>query len=321
MYNTTNIPSIKTKAIHIVVCINDAYSQHCAATIASIFINNKNEVIKIHVITDYISKKNQSRLEKIAFNFNQQIQFYTFNNSTLNRWPCFKDGMPPHVTIQTYYRLFIPQILPLNIKKTFYLDCDLLVLHPLREFWNTKMQNKGVAAIADQWTDYIEAATRLKYRNDREYFNAGVLLLNLEYLRNHNFTNNAIDFVTKHANDIVYHDQDVLNKLIGENRIIMPVKWNVCSFKINDKIPHIYNATMNDARKDPYIIHFFAPIKPWNQDSSHPYRSYYYYFLQFTPWKHEVKCHYSLKNTIRTFLIKIGLRKSQYAIAPQSYMK
>ena len=39
MYNTTNIPSIKTKAIHIVVCINDAYSQHCAATIASIFIN------------------------------------------------------------------------------------------------------------------------------------------------------------------------------------------------------------------------------------------------------------------------------------------
>ena len=85
MYNTRNIPSIKTKAIHIVVCINDAYSQHCAATIASIFINNKNEVIKIHVITDYISKKNQSRLEKIAFNFNQQIQFYTFNNSTLNR--------------------------------------------------------------------------------------------------------------------------------------------------------------------------------------------------------------------------------------------
>ena len=143
MYNTTNIPSIKTKAIHIVVCINDAYSQHCAATIASIFINNKNEVIKIHVITDYISKKNQSRLEKIAFNFNQQIQFYTFNNSTLNRWPCFKDGMPPHVTIQTYYRLFIPQILPLNIKKTFYLDCDLLVLHPLREFFATKLLQKS----------------------------------------------------------------------------------------------------------------------------------------------------------------------------------
>lgn len=296
----------------IVFCISDNYIKHCAISIASILENNKNNCTTFHIISNDITDKNKNLLIKMLEKYKQKIFFYHFDNRKISAWPCFKEKMPPHVTLQTYYRLFIPEILPSNINKVLYLDSDIIVLSDLLELWQTNITTYSVGVIAGQWTNYTEAANRLDYNNKEIYFNAGVILMNLKYLREINLTQKSIDFITNYQEKIIYHDQDVLNKLLVDSKLILPVKWNVCSFKKTDHIPTIYQSTIHDARKHPCIVHFFSPVKPWNPKSLHPFKSLYYFYSRFTPWSE--KATFTISTYVKKILQQLNIMKSDYDI-------
>ena len=85
----------------------------------------------------------------------------------------------------TYYRCMFSAILPEEVDKVLYLDCDIVILGDISEYWNTDMSNYSVACVEDIGSNEDERYDILKYDKSFSYFDAGVLLINLRYWREH----------------------------------------------------------------------------------------------------------------------------------------
>jgi lipopolysaccharide biosynthesis glycosyltransferase len=54
-----------------------------------------------------------------------------------------------HISVETYYRYILPDILPRNIKKVLYLDADILVAGDIGYLWNEDIEKYYIAGVED----------------------------------------------------------------------------------------------------------------------------------------------------------------------------
>ena len=177
-------------------------------------------------------------------------------------------------------------ILPDDVEKVLYLDCDIVVLGDISEFWNTDLSGCGAACIEDIGKDEDERYERLHYDRSYSYFNAGVLLINLDYWREHKVDKQCVKYFQTYPERILFNDQDLLNVVLHKDKVFVPLKWNMQDgfyrYGMDKKV-----ADWNSFREEllhPVILHY-TNKKPWNYDSMHPLRSEYYKYLDMTPWQ------------------------------------
>jgi lipopolysaccharide biosynthesis glycosyltransferase len=282
-----------------IVCATDNnFVQHCGVTLVSILKNNPVDV-NIFILTEGLTKNNESILIELATTNGGKMEIIEVRSGALNDLP-----MPPfseldHITIATYYRLLISKLLPPNIEKAIYFDCDIIVRHNLIELWDYDISDYAIGAVY-QITDWnVHAIKRLGYPISFGYFNAGVLLINLKYWRDNNITERLFEYLHLKNEAIVYHDQDVLNGLLHAQCLRLPCKWNMLTgfFKKevltindinNDTVINNYSDYKNQVlveKDDPAVIHFVYKPKPWDPGCTHPYKNEYYNFMQYTPWQ------------------------------------
>ena len=194
----------------IVVCTDDSFVMPTGVMICSVCINNQEYEVTFHVVADKVADDNKKKLEDMVSSFHgKSIAFYDIERVDTSDIPALdKDA---YLTIATYYRLFLTEILPSNLKKIIYLDGDIIVRQSLKALWDIRMEDAAIAAIPESHGAQDSFYERLGYPKRMGYFNAGVLLINLEYWRNHHLMSVFKDFMIHHADRIVYHDQDVLN--------------------------------------------------------------------------------------------------------------
>jgi len=120
-----------------------------------------------------------------------------------------------------------------------------------------------LAAVPNWNIESSDFSDRLNYPKDNGYFNSGVLLINLEYWRTHNVLNGFIEYMKQHADSIIYADQDILNYVFKENKMILPVKYNLQTVLIWNRTKELYDAEeykkkVQEALQDCVIVHFSA---------------------------------------------------------------
>ena len=165
--------------IDIVVCIDNKYVMPTGVMIHSICVNNPEEEIVFHVITNQVNDKNKKKLRDTVLLFSgKSIAFYDVDDIDFSDIPRMEDGA--RLSITTYYRLYLTEILPTTIKKVLYLDGDIIVRQSLRSLWDTDLTNIAIAATNDAHYHLVSYYERLGYPVNKGYFNAGVLLINLE---------------------------------------------------------------------------------------------------------------------------------------------
>jgi len=248
--------------IEIVVTIEDCYSQHLSVLLASLKKSNKNNNIKCHIISDFISPKNHRKIKSVVSNSRICLEFYIVPD-ILDR--DFK--VDKHAKNANYYRLFLTEILPMNIQKVLYLDSDMLVLSDLAEVWEFDISNNALAAIPFK---NEKRANALKIESD-QYFNSGVMLVNLDFWRKNNSVLSFLRCMEQSSNIIEYWDQDVLNYVFSESVEFLNDKWNYCEIYDN-------NSEIN-------ILHFAGAHKPWSQH--YPWnknKEMYFQYLWMTPY-------------------------------------
>jgi lipopolysaccharide biosynthesis glycosyltransferase len=268
----------------IVFCIDNNFVQHCGVTITSICENNREENLKFHILTDNLSDKNKRIVEKIVADYKKQIKIYYLDLSILKDCPIRKGD---YVSLATYFRILMPSILSMTIDKVLYLDSDIVVRKNLTDLWQIDITNHPIGAVYDMLVDDIRTYNRLCYDPVQRYFNAGVLLINLQYWREHNTTNKLLSFIEINSERLKYHDQDTLNSVIGKETIVLPFQYNMQqAFFGND--PMLRKEYLNEINRhlnDPTIVHYTYIMKPWFKESTHPFKNDYYKYLVLTPWK------------------------------------
>lgn len=274
--------------ISIVCTIDNNYSQHCAVLLSSVFENNKESFFDIYILSDFIDEVNKNKLSKLVDNYTQKLYFIQIDKKQFEGLPY--GGKFSNISLATYYRLILPDVLPKTLDKVLYLDCDIVVNDEISSLWNLDLQKNAVAGVEDSVEISSNAPKRLGYSSNYSYFNAGVMLMNLSALREMQFTQKAFSYIELHLKEIVYHDQDILNALLYDKKIFLPIKWNVmeCFLFRHPLIHSKYERELGDAQKKPIIIHFTGKMKPWYKECNHPYKGKYYKYLLFTEWKEYV---------------------------------
>lgn len=183
-----------------------------------------------------------------------------------------------HFRPETYYRLLAPQLLP-NVDKAIYLDSDLIVEKDIAGLFDVDVTGYPLAATRDADTiGQIEGydatvgpylKNELGMRDPHDYFQAGVLLMNLAELRR---TVSPEEFLALSTQRMWrWLDQDVLNRVVNGNYVRVHMRWNYLMDWQHLRRTHIVSnapadvrAEYDEAAADPAIIHFAGPDnRPW----------------------------------------------------------
>ncbi len=269
-----------------VVCnIDDNYTKFCGVMLTSLFENNRDEDITVHVLGRALASGTREVLTDLVERKNKgKIAFYHVENMA---FPLPETNA--HISVATYYRLFMASLLPESLHKVLYLDCDLLVVGSLKEYWNTDITRYAVGVVEDMWAYDHDRGKRLGYPSEYSSFNAGVMLINLDYWRAIEFEKKAVGFIEEKFDVISDADQDVLNGLFYNQKLFVPFRYNLQDGFYRRK-RHIRKETeevLNNELKHPVIIHFTNRRKPWKSDCIHPLKKEYFRYLDMTVWKGE----------------------------------
>ena len=200
-------------------CDNN-YIWMMSVSMISLFETHKNEDnITIYLIGENISKENKLKIKNIAEEYKRECIIFDLPNIELpnevitRRWPK-----------SAFTRLFAAKILPSNIDKVLYLDCDTIIKESLSElfFYDSDKIFLGVKDCVSK--GYKKNIGLL---DDSIYVNAGVLLINLKELRKINVYDEINTFLKKYKKLINYADQDILNGVFKDKIGSLKSKYNV----------------------------------------------------------------------------------------------
>lgn len=199
-------------------------------------------------------------------------------------FPAFSDR--DHLKRATLFRLGLEKHAPADCRRVLYLDSDLAILADLRPLWETDLEGHPLAAVIDAWVD-IEFTRRWGLEGEGPHFNGGVLLLDLEKVREEKLFTKAIEFVAAHEPELEYGDQDALNCVFWRRWKQLDVAWNVQRFQAMPETARDLPAHKR-LHGAPAIVHFTGPEKPWLPGIWHPWAWTYWRSLAQTPFAGEV---------------------------------
>lgn len=307
-----------------IVCSTDScYVMQTGIMLTSLFENNREADIRVHVLHNGIDSNSITLIERIACDYGQKITFYLVDESLFSTFPIGRDGQNTHVgtSYATYYRLFLSELLPNDINRVLYLDGDIIVMDSLNELWATDMHDKAIAAVPDSYNNKIEHYNRLHYPQQLGYFNAGVLLINLDYWRTNNVVSAFCQYASARPDSLYCHDQDILNYVFRDCKIVLPLRYNMLNeywFKTRHSVVSWeFDNQIHYGQQHPAIIHFTGLPKPWFSNCRHPMKPEFEHYRTMTPWR-DVKerkwgdIRHLIEHIAQKLLVLLGLRKADF---------
>ncbi len=267
----------KKETITVVFAADNNYVPMLTTTIYSMLCNASNKYFyDIVVLEKDISASNKDEMSEFLSQFNNVSLRFAFVGDMLLEYDLQTNN--EHISIETYYRFLIQKILP-NQNKALYLDSDLIINGDISELYNTELGDNMLAAahdidflgnlnMNDGWRmNYAKEVLQMK--NPYDYFQAGVLLLNLEEMRKLYSFEEWLHFASDPK--YIYNDQDILNCHCEGRVLFLDNSWNVmnnCIGRIQSVFSfapaNIYDEFMA-AYANPKIIHYAGFEKPWRQ--------------------------------------------------------
>ena len=234
--------------------------------------------ITAHVVDAGLSATDRERLTDVVERHGSTIQWHQPLATGLAALPAWG-----RMTSTTYHRLLLPQLLPEGVSRAIWLDCDLLVTTDLVRLWETDLGDCHLLAVRDSVVPLVSSRygirrwRELGLRREAPYFNAGVMLLDVDRWREDDVGALAGDYL-RQAPDAMFWDQEGLNAVLTGRWEELDPRWN----RMASATPR---RDTGGALAAPWIVHFGGTLKPWRlpERSSGP-RSLFYRHLDETPW-------------------------------------
>lgn len=266
------------EVIPIFYAVDDGYVPFLAVSIHSLIENSSKEYYyAIKVLYTNICEENKKKILKYERD-NVKIEFVDLNYYIEE----IKDKLftRDYYTKTTYFRLFIPNIYP-QYNKVIYLDSDTVLLGDVAELYLQDMGSNLVAVVPDDiiqneeiFQEYVEKVVGVA--DYRKYFNAGVLVMNLDEMRKSKFQEKFL-YLLETVKFAVVQDQDYLNRLCKGRTKILENGWN--------RMPVPNNKTKVEKLN---LIHYNLNYKPWHYDGI-VYEEYFWQYAEKTEYYEDIK--------------------------------
>ena len=290
--------------INVCVACDDNYSKHAGVLIASILTNsNPDDNLAFYILDGGISDIKKEEILTLKKIKDCEINFISVDENNFSEYKKIKTLS--HISFVTFYRLKLPSMFP-NLKKIIYFDCDMVACHSLKELFETDILNYCIAGCLDI------GVKRPFFKDKNSYVNAGMLVFNLEKMRELDIEGKFLKYLQTTTDKLKYADQDIINNTCTGLIYILQDEWNVQSSNFTNRSSYT---------DKPKIIHFIAKRKPWTYISYSYHRNIYFENLQKTPWKltEEEYKHWTIDNQ-RDSLIAYFKYRPLFALRPRFYV-
>ena len=266
--------------IPIIFAIDNNVVMQCGVTITSLLMNAKADTFYDTYILcnkSQLSEVNKDALLN-AFEGHKKCKI-----SFVDVGETFKEleGLATgHLTTATYYRLAIPTLFP-HFDMVIYADVDMIFQQDLSELYQNSLQNgEWIAAARDLSIDdkfYFKSDMPYKVgKSEKDYFNAGFLVMNLKLLREEN----VVEEFNCHAQKKYdQNDQDVLNVVCNGRVQILPSMYN---FQLSHFGNYMWGRESTSIQFGELFkhatLHYTGKNKPWNSLECVAYDTWWHYY-------------------------------------------
>lgn len=291
------------------------YAIYMGVSICSLFENNKMlDEINVYIIDDNISSDNKKRLEELAERYGRNIYFM---DCKVGIDKLQKLGAPKYRgSYTTYLKIFAFNQLPDTVHKILFIDSDSVVVNSIEEVDKIDMGGNPIAAVKDNLCYYD--FTYLGYEADSDWFNMGVMLVDVDMWKKQNCEKVVIEKMKQRVAYVAV-DQNLLNISFYKHISTLPIEYNmtqhpmVYSYEAYLKyfpMKNYYTKTQIQYGKQHAIIHHFERFigeSPWHLNNVSIYNSEFDYYLEKTSWNNykKQKSGSSMVNKIEKILYRI----------------
>ena len=316
-----NIQYNNNNTIHLSLSIDDKYIYPCIVFLTSLLDNRANSTFYIiHILkNNELSKESMKKIDTIIERFgNHSVNLTYYNLEGIS-----KNSTTGYLSVTSYYKIVLPSLLP-NVDKIIFADGDMINLADLSEMYSIKFkENMYFCGITD-YIDHLNQLREVGLSSDK-YINAGVLLMNLEALRENSIEKKLTEFIATHT--LKFFEQTAINCVCFNNTQVLPYKYNLFAFpslymliKLNNQQDIKYRVNeseLKEAFNNPTLFHYVSIDKPWRKENTLFNRVYWWYYVKMSGFYQEILDYYKFnKSYIETLLEQIpkdgGLLKRNY---------
>ncbi len=270
---------------HIACAADTAYVPHAAAMLHSVLSTQEHASLYcVHFLHGpQFADLDRARLKALVERFGSAIKFHLIPDEWVAELPDMG-----RISRVMWYRIFLPELVP-EAQRLLYLDCDVIAMDGLDALWTLDLSNHYVAAVSNVFEQgYGPRIQSLGLKDASNYFNSGVLLLNMSLWRAETCTRKILSFVEERAGELIWPDQDALNSLFAGRWLALHPRWN-CQNSFfyfrhaNESFPE---KTLQEAVRTPGLLHFEGGdlAKPWHYLCKNPFREQYFRHLERAGW-------------------------------------
>lgn len=271
----------------------------------SLLDNNKDmQEINIYILDSGVSEENRRRIELICNQYDRVLPTWikaTNLSEVLNMNVVADRG-----SLSQYARLFISSVMPEDLSRVLYLDCDIIINQSLSELWNLNLQGNTIGALMDAFSKQYRSNIDLEPMD--VMFNSGVMLVDLDKWKEKDIERQLKNFIIKKNGKVQQGDQGALNAVLSKDTFCFEPRYNSVTIfydftyeemMMYRKPPVFYSEKeIKEAVENPVLIHFttsFLSKRPWIEGSKHQYVDIWLKYKNMTPWAMESLWNYQKK--------------------------
>lgn len=266
--------------IALLTTLDQNYLPQLQVLLTSLFINNPDERFSLYLLHSGIPEENLAGVHRQCERYGYSFLPVGVDDGLFRSAPVTRQYPK-----EMYYRLLAPQLLPAEVGRVIYLDPDTLVINPIRPLWETELNGNLFAAAAHTGrAELASGINQLRLGTESDYYNSGVLLMDLDMGRQEIRAQELFHYVELHRKELLLPDQDVLNALYGHR--ICPLKdvvWNYDARNYSSYL--LLSGGVCDVRwimEHTAILHFCGKDKPWKQRYFYRFGTLYKHYMQLT---------------------------------------
>lgn len=299
-----------TEVLQVLYQFNELYAPFAGTSIFSLLKNNEDiKYIHVYILGENLTDETIGTIRQTVHDFKRQVTFLDTKKATIRLQSL---GIPQYRgSYTTNFKLLLPELLPEESGRILYIDSDTVVTASLKPLLDWDLKGYPLAMVYDSLGK--RHALQIGLTIGDAYFNAGVILIDLNEWRKRQCTERIVRYAQSVRAHFMSPDQDLLNVVLkGEIRTLPPQynlqpihrRYTVKLYNYTFR-PSVYyaDAEIESAAQAPAILHFFRFLGefPWNKKSLHPYRPEFDYYLRKSRWKKFQKIDLKNKNVIFSF--------------------